>query len=513
VGQQALNANTTASNNTAIGFQSLLANTTGSPVTAVGAGALTSNTTGSYNVGVGWQALETNSVGSFNVAVGDRALISNTTASNNTAVGYQAAYNSTQNNQTAVGFQALLSATTGGEVALGAYSLTSVTTGVRNTGLGTAAGQGTTTASDNTFVGYHSAYANTTGASNTAIGTQALRLNTTANNNTAVGYQAGYSNTTATGKTTLGAYSGYLSTAGGYSTFVGYAAGYNSTGSGNTFIGTSAAGAGAGEIVTTGSKNTILGGYNGNQGGLDIRTANNHIVLSDGDGNPRVIVNASGNVGIGGTPAEKLDVVGNIKASGTATVGGIYNSSLYNQSVGNIAFWVTNVGEACTIQQNTGHVEVTTGNLIIGTAGKGIDFDPAGGGAANLLDDYEEGTWTPTLNMSSGSVSYISQLGQYTKIGNQVTLTGWIYIDGISSPSGDVYITAPFTASSTLTRPATMIMANNTTGVTGNIGMWVNPNTQTMYLQIVNNADLAAFDGSNIASSTELYVTITYITT
>jgi hypothetical protein len=39
--------------------------------------------------------------------------------------------------------------------------------------------------------------------------------------------------------------------------------------------------------MTTGSKNTILGAYNGNQGGLDIRTSSNNIVLSDGDGNPR----------------------------------------------------------------------------------------------------------------------------------------------------------------------------------------------------------------------------------
>jgi hypothetical protein len=39
--------------------------------------------------------------------------------------------------------------------------------------------------------------------------------------------------------------------------------------------------------MTTGSKNTLVGCYNGNQGGLDIRTASNNIVLSDGDGNPR----------------------------------------------------------------------------------------------------------------------------------------------------------------------------------------------------------------------------------
>jgi hypothetical protein len=46
--------------------------------------------------------------------------------------------------------------------------------------------------------------------------------------------------------------------------------------------------------MTTGSKNSILGRYSGNQGGLDIRTASNHIVLSDGDGNPRGYFDASG---------------------------------------------------------------------------------------------------------------------------------------------------------------------------------------------------------------------------
>ena len=41
--------------------------------------------------------------------------------------------------------------------------------------------------------------------------------------------------------------------------------------------------------MTTGSNNTVHGSATtGNQGGLDIRTSSNNIVLSDGDGNPRV---------------------------------------------------------------------------------------------------------------------------------------------------------------------------------------------------------------------------------
>jgi hypothetical protein len=46
-------------------------------------------------------------------------------------------------------------------------------------------------------------------------------------------------------------------------------------------------------LVTTGSNNTILGAYNGNQGGLDIRTSSNNIVLSDGDGNPRLYIDST----------------------------------------------------------------------------------------------------------------------------------------------------------------------------------------------------------------------------
>jgi hypothetical protein len=81
----------------------------------------------------------------------------------------------------------------------------------------------------------------------------------------------------------------------------------NSTGNNNTVLGSQAlisnisgsnntvVGYASGSAITSGSKNTIIGGYTGNNGGLDIRTASNHIVLSDGDGNPRGIFDGSGN--------------------------------------------------------------------------------------------------------------------------------------------------------------------------------------------------------------------------
>lgn len=50
-----------------------------------------------------------------------------------------------------------------------------------------------------------------------------------------------------------------------------------------------------------------------------------------------------------------------------------------------------------------------------------------GTGSANLLDDYEEGTWTPTFSTNSGSAASASSVsGTYTKIGRLVTLNGVI---------------------------------------------------------------------------------------
>lgn len=70
-----------------------------------------------------------------------------------------------------------------------------------------------------------------------------------------------------------------------------------------------------------------------------------------------------------------------------------------------------------------GNVTLSTGNLIIGTSGKGIDFSSTPGtGTSELLADYEEGTWNPTRNafvevVGAGS---ITTTGTYTKIGRVV---------------------------------------------------------------------------------------------
>jgi hypothetical protein len=69
-----------------------------------------------------------------------------------------------------------------------------------------------------------------------------------------------------------------------------------------------------------------------------------------------------------------------------------------------------------------------------------------GTGAANLLDDYEEGTWTPAFT-NIGTGTYGVQLGRYTKVGNLVTATFHLDIDTLGSASGGLIVGGlPFTS-------------------------------------------------------------------
>ena len=65
-----------------------------------------------------------------------------------------------------------------------------------------------------------------------------------------------------------------------------------------------------------------------------------------------------------------------------------------------------------------------------------------GTGSANALDDYEEGSWTPTViqTVSNPTISYNRQMGHYTKIGRLVIVTGNIYSTSVTNGSGNVRI-------------------------------------------------------------------------
>ena len=130
-------------------------------------------------------------------------------------------------------------------------------------------------------------------------------------------------------------------------------------------------------------------------------------------------------------------------ANGTLAASQIEMLSLSGTGIITITPPATNTNRAITLPDAAGAIVVsgTTPSL------NGITF-PATQSAsadANTLDDYEEGTWTPTL-ANIGTGTYSTNTGSYTKIGNRVYLTVVLDINTTGTASGDLQINGfPFT--------------------------------------------------------------------
>jgi hypothetical protein len=81
---------------------------------------------------------------------------------------------------------------------------------------------------------------------------------------------------------------------------------------------------------------------------------------------------------------------------------------------------VFSTSPAITTPSVTGDLTMSTGNVVMSN-GKGIDFSATPGtGTSELLADYEEGDWTPTMTSASGTLTVTASSGTYTKIGRFV---------------------------------------------------------------------------------------------
>jgi len=108
------------------------------------------------------------------------------------------------------------------------------------------------------------------------------------------------------------------------------------------------------------------------------------------------------------------------------------------------AFAVRDVTNSATRAYWTtgGNQVLPNGNLVIGTSGKGIDFSATPGtGTSELLADYEEGTWTPSIG---GTATYFLQSGTYTKVGRSVLITGSLVVNVIGTGSATTISGLPF---------------------------------------------------------------------
>ena len=153
----------------------------------------------------------------------------------------------------------------------------------------------------------------------------------------------------------------------------------------------------------------------------------------------------------------------------------------------------TGTGAAVLATQPSFPSTIGVGGATASTSGAGITF-PATVSAssdANTLDDYEEGTWTPSYSASNGvpfsSVTYENQAGFYTKIGNIVFVQGRLRTSNltIGSASGELYVNnLPFTCvnDSNAGRNAGSLFAVN--GFSGNNPSAINAESGNVYCQL-----------------------------
>jgi len=187
----------------------------------------------------------------------------------------------------------------------------------------------------------------------------------------------------------------------------------------------------------------------------------------------------TGNVGIGTTsPDTYTDGAKNLtllsSSAGRSNFALVGTQSSADEILGRLNFTNTNTSNAayrlCMIDakrgsdNNSGYFDFSTsnagttavraritqsGNLLVGTTtetssagvlqvSNGITF-PATQSAssdANTLDDYEEGTWTPSATPEGGSLTTYSSSGRYTKVGRQVFLNGQVLLTTVGTSSG-----------------------------------------------------------------------------
>ena len=188
-------------------------------------------------------------------------------------------------------------------------------------------------------------------------------------------------------------------------------------------------------------------------------------ITAETGGSERVRIDSSGRVGLGGqtSPSATIHIQDlstdgyELKLGGNAITFNRTSLSYIDQinDSGSIVFRTTSSNtNALTIASN-GNITANAGNFVIGTSGKGIDFsatsDGSGTDTSELLDDYEEGTWTPTLSYSSsGSATLSEALGYYVKIGRKVHVTITVTASAQGSGSGNVNFGGlPYQTSST----------------------------------------------------------------
>ena len=214
----------------------------------------------------------------------------------------------------------------------------------------------------------------------------------------------------------------------------------------------------------------LSGGATFNEAGADV----DFRVESDTVDHALFVDGATGNVSIGtSSPTSKLSIL-SATNTGITVNDGTVNTILFNTSSANGSLGTTTNHPFVFYTNNAEKIRIHTNGVVSASAGVALGVGTANT-ASNVLDDYEEGEYDIVATMVSGSITFNSSVNRasYTKVGRLVHVQGFATVSSVSSPSGWLSLSLPFTVAS----------------LTENSGK----STANLYIYGVNSANVSDF--------------------
>jgi hypothetical protein len=242
--------------------------------------------------------------------------------------------------------------------------------------------------------------------------------------------------------------------------------------------------------VTSSSTSTFSSGINVTGGSVGIGTDNPTTILHLRDNSPILTTEASN-----GASGLRVNVLG--QSSSTSQLFRIQNDNSTKFTI-----------------LKSGNVQIADGNLVV-ASGHGIDFSADGNASemtSELLDDYEEGTWTPVLKFGGANAGMAaSYWGKYTKIGRMVYYFVQINLTNKGSSTGDGIIEGlPFTGGPNhCTTIAHIYSANSLTGPIIPRALYNGTNI-ILYQQSTNG--YGSVTDANFNATSQIHIVGTYFT-
>jgi hypothetical protein len=260
------------------------------------------------------------------------------------------------------------------------------------------------------------------------------------------------------------------------------------------------------------------------QNGYDLTVDSGDDLHLQTDSTDRLTILNAGNVGIGTTsPLSKLNVTQSadgFEAGVSITKSGVSRGTIYLETSSN----TLNISRGSTDSISID----SSGNVGIGTTSPDESLDVVGAGrfstgvtfgtdtaAANKLDDYEEGTFTPVLKIGGATtgIGYGAAVGSYTKIGNLVNASLYVLLSSKGSATGSVTIDGlPFASANTTNGFASAHIGSILACTWANYPAgYLSKNTSAItFNQYTEAGGSSAISNSNLTDTSSFIMSITY---